>query len=90
MRKYVEKSKKRTRKFREEWYEKMLPEVFKDIDKQLDAKTCLDDEKKRALENGKKEYEKEIRQWKNKTLRTKKEKKMGHMMFGICMDPNIG
>lgn len=77
MRKYVEKSKKRTRKLWEEWYEKMLPEVIKDINKQLDAKTCLDDEKRGHWTMGKKEYEKEIRQWKNKTLRTKKEKKWG-------------
>lgn len=65
-------------------YHKDIPKIIKKIDKQLDAKTGIGNEKRLELKEIKKFHEKSIRQWKNKTMRKKKEKKMGHMMFGIC------
>jgi len=82
--KYVERSNEYVKKMGEELHRKKIPKLIEKIDKQLDTKTGLGDEKRSELKEMKKFHEKSIRYWKNKTIRKKREKKMDRQLIQIC------
>jgi hypothetical protein len=83
--KYVERSNKRANKWNIKAYEKEVPKMIEDYNKQL-AKSDLEDEKRSELKKDKKFFEKSMKNWKNKTMRKKTEKKMGRMTFANCKE----